>query len=310
MTHALPASRALRWLALALAAGLLAYPSTAQAASDTGARPTAATARSLDRATVQAPSSDDVVYHGGPVMAGDMKAYLIFWEPSGSTVSPRFDRLLKRYFRDVGDSGLYANNRQYTDSAGGAPTGADLAGVFRDSRPYPAAPLLQDTDVRAEISRAMTAKGWTPGITHAFFVYTASNESICTPFGFCTAPLSRSCGYHFGFNTPDGPVLYAALPYAANSLTDCYGLRSTPNHDIAADAEVNVTSHEQMELATDPEASGWFGQGGLLDEIADKCAGVFGPLDRHGADVSFKGHRYIVQEEWDNAASSCTLTGP
>jgi Phosphate-induced protein 1 conserved region len=291
--------RALPWLALALATGLIAYPSAAEAASDIGGGSTAAAVN----------TSDNVVYHGGPVMAGDMKAYLIFWEPAGSTVSPRFDRLLKRYFRDVGDSGLYANNRQYADTTGGAPTDADLAGVFRDTRPYPAAPL-QDADVRAEISRAMTAKGWTPGITHAFFVYTALGESICTPFGFCTAPLSRSCAYHFGFNTRQGPVLYAAMPYAANSLTDCYGLSGTPNHDIAADAEVNVTSHEQMELATDPEASGWFGQGGLLDEIGDRCAGVFGPLDRHGADVFFKGHRYIVQEEWDNTASSCTLTGP
>jgi hypothetical protein len=155
----------------------------------------------------------------------------------------------------------------------------------------------------------MSIKGWTPGITHAFFVYTASGESICMPFGFCTAPFSHSCAYHFGFPTPGGPVLYAAMPYAANS-PDCSGLSRSPNHDVAADAEVNVTSHEQMELATDPEASGWFGQGGLLDEIGDKCAEVFGPLDRHGADVSWRGHRYIVQEEWDNAASSCTLTGP
>jgi hypothetical protein len=286
MTPGRRRKRALLAFALALAAGVLAAPSTAQAAP-----------------------ADDVVYHGGPVMAGEMSAYLIFWEPAGSTVSPRFDQVVQRYFRDVGDSGLYANNRQYTDTTGAGPTDADLAGVFRDTRPYPAAPL-QDADVRAEIGRAMAAEGWTPGITHAFFVYTASGESICTPFGFCTAPLSRSCAYHFGFLSPGGPVLYAAMPYAANSLAVCYGRSGSPNHDIAADAEVNVTSHEQMELATDPEASGWFGRGGPLDEIGDKCAGAFGPLDRHGADVSFDGHRYVVQEEWDNAASRCTLTGP
>ena len=299
MTYGRRIERALLCLALALAASWIAYPSTAQAAPAVSARSTSAAGN----------ISDNVVYHGGPVMAGDMKAYLIFWEPTGTTVSPRFHRLLKRYFRDVGDSALYANNRQYTDTAGRAPTDADLAGVFRDTRPYPAAPL-RDADVRAEIGRAMTAEGWTPGITHAFFVYTVSGESICTPFGFCTAPLSHSCAYHFGFNTPEGPVLYAAMPYAANSLADCYGLTGTPNRDIAADAEISVTSHEQMELATDPEASGWFGQPGLLDEIGDKCAGVFGPIDRHGADVSFEGHRYIVQTEWDNATSSCTLAGP
>lgn len=57
------------------------------------------------------------------------------------------------------------------------------------------------------------------------------------------------------------------------------------------------TSHEQMEAATDPEASGWFGPGGLTDEIADKCVGVFGPLDAKGADASFKRPSlYIVGE--------------
>ena len=80
--------------------------------------------------------------------------------------------------------------------------------------------------------------------------------------------------------------------------------------NIAADAEVNLTSHEQMELATDPEATGWFGQKGLFEEMADKCLGVYGPLDRHGADIRVKGRRYIVQEEWDNAVSGFVMTGP
>src|SRR4051794_7538364 len=124
MTQRRRVKLALLWLALALAAGLLAYPSTAQAASD-----------DEGRSATAAPATDNVGYHGGPVMTGDMKAYLIFWEPTGTPVSPRFDQLLKRYFRDVGDSGLYANNRQYTDSSGGAPTDVNLAGVFRDSSP-------------------------------------------------------------------------------------------------------------------------------------------------------------------------------
>ena len=60
----------------------------------------------------------NVTYHGGPVMAGEMQVYAIFWEPAGSSVSPRYNHLLRRYFRDVGGSGLYANNRQYPDGTG------------------------------------------------------------------------------------------------------------------------------------------------------------------------------------------------
>lgn len=63
-------------------------------------------------------------------------------------------------------------------------------------------------------------------------------------------------------------------------------------------------------LATDPLGSGWFDATGLTGEIGDKCAGVYGPLDATGADISINGHRYILQEEWDNAVSGCAISGP
>jgi hypothetical protein len=266
--------------------------------------------------SAHASSTGNVIYHGGPVMAGNMKAYVIFWEPSGSFVSPKFNSLIKRYFRDIGDSGLYANNQQYTQTDGRAPTHAKLAGTFVDTSPYPSTPFLQDADIQHEIMHAMSVQGWKPGINHAFFVYTALNEFICAPSlfgGFCSAPNSHLCAYHFGFGTPDGVVLYGAMPYAGNSLTGCFrgSNVSSPNHDIDADAEINLTSHEQMELATDPEGTGWFDTTGFFNgEIGDKCAGVFGPLDATGADVYFNGHPYIVQEEWDNAVSGCVISGP
>jgi hypothetical protein len=295
-------------LAVTVIAGLLMSPSGARAASTKAARPVAGASWARGSAPGSVTTSN-VLYHGGSVMAGQMQVYAIFWEPAGSGVSSKFNMLIKRYFRDVGDSGLYANNRQYTDSIGQAPAGAELAGTFVDRSPYPATPVLQDSDIRNEVTRAMRVEGWTPGITHLFFVYTALNESICALFG-CSPPFGSMCGYHFGFSTPAGPVLYAGMPYAGNSLAQCYGLSVSPNRDAAADAEVNVTSHEQMEAATDPEASGWFGPGGLTDEIGDKCVGVFGPLNAKGGDVYFKGHPYILQEEWDNTVSGCVLSGP
>jgi len=101
------------------------------------------------------------------------------------------------------------------------------------------------------------------------------------------------------------------MPYAGNALAPCGGLSVSPNHDIDADAAINLTSHEQMELATDPEATGWFDATGLANgEIGDKCAGVYGPLDAAGADVYFNGHPYVVQEEWNNAVSGCAISGP
>src|SRR5216117_2462659 len=95
-------------------------------------------------------TTGNVIYHGGPVMAGNMKAYAIFWEPSGSLVSATYNELLERYFRDIGDSGLYANNQQYTEADGRAPAHAKLAGAFVDTSPYPSTPFLQDSNIRNE----------------------------------------------------------------------------------------------------------------------------------------------------------------
>jgi hypothetical protein len=299
-------------LALVLVAGLFVTTSSVMAASSQELQAAPHFYWTQESTpTSGGPTTSNLIYHGGPVMAGEMQVYAIFWEPGGSFVSAKYNKLLMRYFKDVGDSGLYQNNEKYTDTSGQAPTGAELADIFVDTSPYPSTPYLQDSDIRNEVTHAMSVEGWTPGITHLFFVYTALHEIICNSFfGTCSAPVGPTCGYHFGFRTTAGVVLYAAMPYAGNDLARCYGLSSSPNHDADADAEISITSHEQMEAATDPEASGWFGPGGLADEIGDKCVGVYGPLNKDGADVFFKGHPYIVQEEWDNAVSGCVLSGP
>ena len=263
---------------------------------------------SIAQAAIGDPTTGNLIYHGGPVMAGTMKAYAIFWEPPGFPVSARYNQLLKRYLRDSGHSALYRMLRQYPDAAGAAATDADLAGVLVDRSPYPSTPVLQDSDIRNEVVHAMSVRGWTPGIDHLFVVYTASTESVCAAFlQTCSPPAGDMCGYHFGFAGATGPVLYATLPYAGNSLARCYGVTVSPNHDAVADAEINITSHEQLEAATDPTARGWFGPGGITDEIGDKCVGVFGPLSAKGADIYVKGHPYLLQEEWDNTTSGCSL---
>ena len=173
-------------LTLTVVAGAFMSPPGARAASGQVPKPAPGAFGAL-RGAPRSVTAGNVLYHSGPVMAGEMQVYVIFWEPGGAVVSAKFNMLVKRYFRDVGDSGLYANNAQYTDSGGQAPAGAELAGTFVDRSPYPAVPVLQDSDIRNEVTHAMSVEGWTPGISHLFFVYTALNESICSPFG-CSPP--------------------------------------------------------------------------------------------------------------------------
>ena len=242
----------------------------------------------------------NLTYNGGPVMVGTAHAYAIFWEPSGSYVSSTYNSLILRYFGDVGGSSLYHNNTQYTQSGGGAPTSSNLGGSWVDTASYPSG-TLSDAQVQGEVTHAQQVNGWSSTIDNIFFVFTAKGENICSG-NSCS--FTNFCAYHgsFGSNTQ-----YAAMPYTGTNLSAC-GVSTSPNHDIDADSTINVTSHEQMEAATDPQLNAWYDLVGY--EIGDKCAWTFGPTNSSGGDVTWNGHTYEVQKEWDNHVRGCVLAGP
>ncbi|WP_376796649.1 hypothetical protein [Thermogemmatispora sp.] len=251
------------------------------------------------RTTRPQSTSHNLLYHDGPVMGHTMTAYAIFWEPAGSQVSASYHQLIERYFQDVGNSALYRNNGQYPDGSGQAPTGATFGGSWIDRRPYPA-PTLSDAQIQEEIRRALQIQGWTASLSHMFFVFTARGENICYN-NFCS--FSSFCAYHGYF---DKEIIYAVIPYTGSDRQAC-GLSSSPNHDSDADSSINVTSHEQMEGATDPLLNAWYDSQG--SEIGDKCSWEFGPTGSDGGNVTWNGHRYLVQKEWDNQSGGCTLGG-
>ncbi len=247
------------------------------------------------------PLANNLQYHSpGPVMRGTSQAYAIFWEPTGSVVSSTYNSLITRYFGDIGGSGLYKNNTQYKDSTGGFASGATRGGSWVDTSAYPSK-TLSDAQIQHEVSKALKTKGWKASLTHIFFVFTAKNENICDS-GSCS--FTTFCAYHGFFGST---TIYAAMPYTGTNLSAC-GTSTSPNHDFNADSTINVTSHEQMEAATDPHLNAWFDASG--EEIGDKCAWTFGTVGSTGGNVTWNGHHYIVQQEWDNHVSGCVLTGP
>ncbi len=54
-----------------------------------------------------------------------------------------------------------------------------------------------------------------------------------------------------------------------------------------ASQTINVTSHEEMEAASDPELNAWIDSSG--QEIGDKCAWQFGPTNARSGDVTSNG---------------------
>jgi hypothetical protein len=255
-------------------------------------------------------------YHNGPTMRTTSVTYAIFWEPSGSSVSATYNSLIQRYFGDSGGSGLYNNNTQYYDGGGHIVNSSSVGGAWVDTADYPTpgctdsatpASCVSDAQIQAEVSRALSVNGWTGGLNHLFFVFTAKGEGSCYNSSNCS--FTQFCAYHSNFTSGGQTVLYANMPYADTDASACDipGSKS-PNGDIAADSTINVTSHEHMEAVTDPEGNAWYDLFGY--EIGDKCAWTFGTVGSNGANVTWNGHAYIVQREWDNHISGCTLSGP
>jgi hypothetical protein len=94
------------------------------------------------------------------------------------------------------------------------------------------------------------------------------------------------------------------MPYLQTISSGC-NVDRTPNHDIAADSEINLTSGTQMDMITDPLGNGWTDTQGF--RIADKCQTSFGTYGYDGgkANQKLNGHFYVLQEEWSNKAGGC-----
>lgn len=261
-------------------------------------------------------ASNNLTYHFGPVMKNTTQVYALFWEPAGN-VSASYNSLLVRYFQDVGGTSLYNNNTQYFDTLGTfgipeVPRNTGFTGAWIDRSAYPESPLL-DRDIQNEVTKFVSSfstggiggiTGLPGGIDTIFFVFTEAGQNLCFDSSHSQCATNAFCAYHSVFNTGLGTTaIYAAMPYAASFLCDTGG--PYPN-DRAADLTINVTSHEQMEAATDPLLNAWFDSNG--QEIGDKCAWTFGPRNSTGADVTWNGHGYLVQQEWNNQVSGCGLT--
>jgi hypothetical protein len=264
-------------------------------------------------ATPAAASSNNLQYYGGPVEAAGTTNYAIFWEPSLTAatngVSPSYNSLISRFFQDIGGSSLYGVASQYYQTVNGVTTpianSSAFGGAFVDTSSYPT-PALTDGQIQAEVTKVMAAQGWTGGIGHQFFVFTGKNEVSCAG-AICSNVYY--CAYHSSFTSGGQEVLYANQPYT-NTLPAGCAAPTSPNGDSDADSTINVVSHELIETVTDPSVGdaryAWQDTSGA--EIGDKCNFTFGPTDAGGADLRVNGHGYIVQSEWSNRVSGCSMS--
>lgn len=254
-------------------------------------------------------------YNDGPVMHNPT-AYAIFWLPLGyhfesgtSGNDSNYESLVTRFLGDLSGSSYLSITTQYPDNTFGSPSDAfRFGGSWIDTTAYTGnGSNLSDVDLTNEIMHAITANNWPEGTNKVYFLFTAENV------------LSQSleeaglCADHTYFADPDTGenVMWANIPDIPQAGCELSG--PTPNFDQFADSAINLMSHELFESITDPLFSAWIDSSG--SEIGDKCAWTFGPQignnsTEPNANIELNGHYYKVQQEWSNALTGCTLSGP
>lgn len=266
----------------------------------------------------QATTASNLQYYGGKVMLTS-KTYAIWWAPAGYSFNSTYKSLIARYFGDIGGSAFYNIVHQYYQGTSATPiiNNSTFGGQWTDTTAFPrsgtASNPLQDADIQASVTRAVTANGWSAGYGNLYLVFTPQGVESCIDSLDCTPGTSHPvyCAYHGSF-VSGSTYLYANMPYAATWGSSCGTVRKSPNGNAAADTEISIISHEHFEAVTDadpppggpnPPITAWTDSTGY--EIGDKCAYVYGTKARNGSNITLNGHPYIMQLEWSNAVSGC-----
>lgn len=260
----------------------------------------------------------DMTYHGGLVIDGVARVYLIFWiDPSFQRPSARYVNLLEQFVTDLGQSSLYGMLSQYPDARGHHPTGTRLAGTFIDQRPFSPAMVAtrESFGTFAPIESFITAT-WAQEVQQVTASQNWDNQSYHNLFVLLPV-MNWGCGWHSYLTdemTGHAGSPYAVIPYPSyQGREQCADSSQSPNGDHVSDIAIDSLSHELLEAVTSPYLDGWYtNKDDDAEEMADKCqfisAASIDPSTK--GNVTWNGHSYAIQEEYDNRRHGCVLAGP
>jgi hypothetical protein len=252
-----------------------------------------------------------LLYEGGSVETAPT-VYIDFWGAewatgftTGGYSSASAQTYIETFFTNVGGSTWLDSTVQYCQGVATGSTScptsvprvgnpsAQLKGVWTDSAAaVPSSPT--DTDIEAEVKRALAHFGTDPNGVYMVFSPTGKSES-----GFGTS----WCAWH-GWNSAVGSIAYAYIPYQPDAGSSCgrnfLNASDSFGHGYFDGFSV-VGGHEYAEALTDPfPNSGWLDSGG--NENADKCA-----WSQASANVTLGSTFFAVQPLWSNETSTCVV---
>jgi hypothetical protein len=221
----------------------------------------------------------DLVDHSGEVMTSS-SSYAIWW--GGERFPDDAPRAVEALLAGLDSSALLALADQYMR---GARATTAFAGSLFDASEPPQAPSA--AEVAAEVCSVLAKNAIAPSAEAIYLVFTSTpndGNSLCAWHSW------GSCG---------GTVIRVALvPNPADTACELEPRLRCGALSAAAMSLASYTSHEVLEMITNPLGTAWFDAQG--EEIGDKCASERGCTMLGGAP-------WELQQEWSNAAHGCAL---
>lgn len=236
--------------------------------------------------------SNAVIYNGGPA-------------PGTAGLGAADGSVVGQFMRTMGGTPFWSINNEYTDNVGGSHRVANSLQYTRFYANNVGAPgsgaNVSDAAIRAMLASVVGTANLPFDQQTIYAVFSGAGVNLGGGFG------SQYCAYHSFFARPGHPgqwIIYAVQPRDADFVGSCTAVNTpatgSPNNDFAADATINVLSHELEEAATDPGLNAWFDAFG--QENADKCAWTFTPTfaapNGSTANVTFAAKNYLIQRNW------------
>jgi hypothetical protein len=249
----------------------------------------------LDHAkTGGARRTSTIQYHGGPVMLGTVKAYVVWY---GNWTNDNSVTIISDFLNHLGGSPYYNINTTYYNGSGThLQNSISFAGSANDN--YSRGSSLTDTDIQTIVKTAISANALPLDANGVYFVLTSADVAKS---GFC----SSYCGWHTHATISGQDIKYAFVGNAGRCLNACAAQSVGPNGNAGADGTVSIIAHELEESASDPDLNAWYDGSGA--ENADKCAWTFGTTyttsNGSQANMHLGTRDYLIQQNWVNSGS-------
>ncbi|GJP29320.1 hypothetical protein CLOM_g4390 [Closterium sp. NIES-68] len=275
--------------------------------------------------------SPGMSYHGGPIMSSPINVYIVFY----GSWSRKDRRAVNAFVESVSDNSVnptgvasvrrwWRTTSLYTGKGGVTVTSQVRLAKSAVDRYSRGRLMKNDMDgvwqvIRSQIDSGVfpiDASGMYVVLTSADVRLGDSSQGFCGPQGYC--------GWH---STASNGRSELKVIHVGNGGQQCpqycvpsYNTRSSPNGLPGLDGLINTLAHEMAETATNPLIdNGWFDIS-TLEEIADKCARLYGQKGKEVV-LSNQGYAYnavgkggthfLLQQLWSRQSrQKCVMQGP